>query len=84
MQKHMDQLLDLAEVMTPTLDMNDRATLKESIGNLNERLVAVTTDADGVVRALESRATNWTVYQVRFYVILIMRDVPRLTILSSK
>ncbi len=66
MQKHMDKLLDMAEVMTPTLDINDRTTLKESIGNLNERLVAVTTDADSVVRALESRATNWTLYQVRF------------------
>ena len=84
MQKHMDQLLDLAEVMSPTLDMNDRATLKESIGNLNERLVAVTTDADSVVRALESRATSWTLYQVRFFRVLIMRDVPRLTILTSK
>ena len=65
MQTHMDKLLDVAEVMAPTLDMNDRATLKESINNLNEKLVAVTTEADHMQQTLESQATNWSVYQVR-------------------
>ena len=65
MQTHMDKLLDVAEVMAPTLDMNDRTTLKESISNLNEKLVAVTTEADRMQQTLEYQATNWSVYQVR-------------------
>lgn len=60
----MDALLDLSESLAPTLDLNDRATLKESIHNLNQKLNNVTTSAGRQEAKLEEAANIWRDFQV--------------------
>ena len=61
--KKMDVLLDLEEKLAPTLDMNDKATLKETIANLNLRLTEVSASAEKQEKVLEGGVKSWADYQ---------------------
>ena len=63
--KKMDILLDLSEHLAPTLDMNDKATLKESIVSLNQKVSDVTAAAEMWQKRLEETIVTWKQYQVR-------------------
>ena len=63
-QEKMDCLLDLAEKMAPTLDMNDKATLKQKLANLNDRLTALTRESDQRQKELNQSSADWKEYQV--------------------
>ena len=63
--KKMDTLLDLSEHLAPTLDMNDKATLKESIVSLNQKVSDVTASAERWQKQLEETIITWKQYQVR-------------------
>ena len=60
----MDQVLDLAEKLSPSLDMNDRETLKQSVANLNGKLTSVTGAAQQQKAELNNMAAGWDEYQV--------------------
>lgn len=63
-QKKMDRLLDLAEQVTPTLDMNDKTTLKESIASLSSQVSEVTTAADSKLKQLVTAEKDYKQYRV--------------------
>lgn len=63
MHKKMDLLLDLQEKLTPTLDMNDKTTLKETINNLNQRLTTLSAAAEKQEKVLKEGVTSWKDYQ---------------------
>ncbi len=63
-QQKMDQLLDLQEKLAPTLDMNDRTTLKESIKSLNNKVTLVTSAGEDRRKQLEENKTAYTLFQV--------------------
>lgn len=63
-QEKMDTLMDLSEALAPSLDLNDRSTLKESIQNLNQKLTNVTAAANKQGTKLEAAATALREFQV--------------------
>ena len=60
----MDELVDLAEKISPSLDSNDRTTMKQTLDNLNQRLGHVTQAAEDKQTALEQNVKDWESYQV--------------------
>jgi hypothetical protein len=64
MQEKMDELMDLSETLAPSLDLNDRATLKESIQNLNQKLSKVTASGSKQGEKLETAANAYADYKV--------------------
>ena len=63
-QHQIDQLLDVCERILPTLDANDRATVKESIESLNKRVVDVCANSQTTRKELANLANEWSNYQV--------------------
>lgn len=59
-----DKLLDVAEKVLPTLDANDRATVKESIETLNRRVVDACANSQATRKQLQSLALLWQQFQV--------------------
>ena len=60
----MDELVDLAEKISPSLDSNDKTTMKQTLDNLNQRLGHVTQAAEDKQAALEQNVKDWESYQV--------------------
>jgi uncharacterized protein Yka (UPF0111/DUF47 family) len=65
-QRQIDKLLDVCEKVLPTLDANDRATVKESIEGLNKRVVDVCANSQSTRKELANLAQEWNNYQVRY------------------
>ena len=63
-QDEMDQVLDVAEHLYPTLDVNDSTTLKESLTNTNHKLANVVGMAIKQQAKMEKNVTDWADYQV--------------------
>ena len=57
-------MVQLSEQIAQTLDMNDSATLRESLGNLQKRVETVERCAKQRQDDLEQCATAWLQYQV--------------------
>ena len=60
----MDELLDLSEQLAPSLDLNDKATLKESINNMNRKVSDTSAAAEKREKQLEETVSAWKHYQV--------------------
>lgn len=60
----LEQLLHLAKKIEPTLDVNDSTTMKESLGNMQQRYGEVTKAAAEKDDWLSKAADDWTEYQV--------------------
>ena len=66
MQQRMDELLDLAEKLSTSMDVNDRTTLKESVASLNSKLTLACDAAVQKETQLTESLETWNDYQVDF------------------
>ena len=60
----MDELLDRSEQVRRCLDMNDAATVRESVDSLNNRLQQVSSQAQARQRQVAAYKHDWLTYQV--------------------
>lgn len=56
--------MELSDKLIPTLDTNDKTTLKQSLASTNKKLAAVISTAQGKQEELECKASEWKVFQV--------------------
>lgn len=63
-QDEMDQVMELSERLMPTLDPNDKETLRQMLNNANQRLSNVVTNSNRKQQLMEHKAAEWKDYQV--------------------
>ena len=64
MDKQVDHLLDLSEKISPTLDVNDKTTLKQSVSNLGSKVNKVTSDGEVRLKELQAADRQYQQYKV--------------------
>ncbi|KAH3846253.1 hypothetical protein DPMN_088552 [Dreissena polymorpha] len=63
-QDEMEQVMELSERLLPTLDMNDTATLRQSLKNTEQKLANIMASSQRQQTEMEKRAQDWNEYQV--------------------
>ena len=66
MQKQMDALLDVSEKLKPSLDINDKTTMKESLSNLTNKMAGLSAAAEQRTVKLKDHALKWQEYKVTY------------------
>ncbi|KAK3091950.1 hypothetical protein FSP39_023939 [Pinctada imbricata] len=66
-QDEMDQVMELSERLMPTLDPNDKETLRQMLNNANQRLSNVVTNSNRKQQLMEHKAAEWKDYQMTVY-----------------
>ena len=64
-QDEMEQVMELSERLMPTLDPNDKETLRQMLNNTNQRLNTVVASSNRKQQLMEQKAVEWKDYQVR-------------------
>ncbi len=75
-EEALDQLEHMAEVISPTLDMNDNTTLTQSISNMKQRYDKLKDLAKKNQDKLDDSANKWQTFQVRpwFYNLHVLNN----------
>ena len=63
----MDKLLDICEKISPSLDMNDKTTMKESVNSLTNKVTHINATAEQKEKDLHGYVADWQSYQVGTY-----------------
>lgn len=63
-QDEMEQVMELSERLLPTLDNNDKETLRQTLKNTNKKLSDVMAASQRRQQTLEKRAEDWQEFKV--------------------
>ena len=63
-QDEMEQVVELSDRLYPTLDTNDRETLRQSLNNTSKKLTTVMAASARKQDLMEQKTAEWRNYQV--------------------
>lgn len=65
----MEQVMELSERLLPTLDNNDKETLRQTLKNTNKKLADVMAASQRRQQSLEKHAEDWQDYKVSYNIL---------------
>ena len=63
-QDEMEQVMELSERLLPTLDNNDKETLRQTLKSTNQKLANVMTSSQRKEQEMLQKTNDWREYQV--------------------
>lgn len=81
-QDEMEQVMELSERLLPTLDNNDKETLRQTLKNTNKKLSDVMAASQRRQQNLEKHAEEWQDYKVEFYIVFEEQVANHLTLVT--